>query len=286
MELLLKGAPAAQKLQEETARIAASLKEKGVTPKLAMLRIGNRSDSASYERGLRRGCEKCGILAETVELPEESTQAEAEAVLHRLGADPEVHGILLFEPVPKELDAAALRSAIVPEKDVDCAGEAALGALFSGKKDCFAPATPQAVIELLHYYDIPLKGKKAVVLGRSLVVGKPLSLLLLAEDATVTVCHSRTEDVRSLTQRADLIVAAIGKARFVDGSYLGEGQTVVDVGIHVDEEGRLCGDVDFDSAAEKAAALTPVPGGVGSITSAVLLQHVARAAERLTEKRT
>ena len=286
MEELLKGAPAAQKLQEETARITAALKEKGITPKLAMLRIGDRSDSASYERGLRRSCEKCGILAETVELPEETSQEEAEEALRRLNEDPEVHGILLFEPVPKGLDSAALRNMIAAEKDVDCAGEAALGALFAGKRDCFAPATPQAVIELLRFYGIPMRGKRAVVLGRSLVVGKPLSLLLLAEDATVTVCHSRTEDLKALTREADVIVAAIGKARFVDGTYLREGQTVVDVGIHMDEEGRLCGDVDFASAEKKAAAITPVPGGVGSVTSAVLLQHVAKAAEKQTEKRT
>ncbi|MBQ4424611.1 MAG: bifunctional 5,10-methylene-tetrahydrofolate dehydrogenase/5,10-methylene-tetrahydrofolate cyclohydrolase [Lachnospiraceae bacterium] len=280
MEHILNGAPVAQALQAQTAEMVGCLKEKGISPRLALVRIGEQPASVSYERGIRKGCETAGIEVGLTALPETVSQAEAEEALRRLSEDPAVHGILLFEPLPRSLNDAALRNAIAPEKDMDCAADLSMAGVYSGKALGFPPATPQAVMELLHYYKIPLEGKNATVIGRSLVVGKPLAMLLLSENATVTVCHSKTADLAAHTRAADIVIAAMGRQEALKGEMLGEGQVVIDVGIHRSEDGRLCGDVAFEEAEKKAAAITPVPGGVGRITTAVLLRHVALAAQK------
>lgn len=280
MEQLLKGAPAAAAIRERTKQKADALALRGILPTLAVLEIGERADNAAYLRGIQKNAGSCGIGLCRVGLPEESTQAEVESALEALNGDPSVHGILLLRPLPKQLDEAALCAAIRPEKDVDCATDLSLAGVFAGKKLGFAPCTAQAVIEILKYYGAALAGARCAVVGRSLVVGRPLAMLLLKENATVTLCHSRTKDLPAVTREADIVIAAMGRAKALGAAHFREGQILIDVGIHRLEDGTLCGDIDFAAAEKTAAAITPVPGGVGAVTTAVLLSHVAEAAER------
>ena len=278
MAQLLSGAPVAAAIRERSKTEAENLRRQGISPCLAVLRIGERPDTASYARSLVNNAPKSGVEARLIELPESLGQGEALARIRSLNQDGTVHGILLLRPLPAHLEEDALCQAIAPEKDVDCATDLSLAGVFAGKTLGFPPATPRAVMELLRYYQIPLAGKKAVVLGRSLVVGRPLAMLLLQAHATVSICHSKTEDLAAYTRQADIIVAAMGKARAVGAELLGQDQIIIDVGIHRSEDGSLCGDVDFAAAEPLAAAITPVPGGVGAVTTALLLQQVIEAA--------
>lgn len=280
MAELLSGAPVAAALREKSLMQAEILRQRGITPCLAILCIGERPDAVSYAASLTKNAPKSGVETRLEEWPESISQGEALARILRLNQDPAVHGILLLRPLPAHLDEDALCQAIAPEKDADCATDLSLAGVFAGKKLGFPPATPQAVMEMLHHYGIPLAGKKAVVLGRSLVVGRPLAMMLMAENATVTLCHSRTPDPAAYTRQADIIIAALGKPEAVGAAWLGEKQVIIDVGIHRKEDGSLCGDVHFAVAEPLAAAITPVPGGVGAVTTAMLLQHVAEAASR------
>lgn len=280
MAELLSGAPVAAALREKSLMQAEILRQRGITPCLAILCIGERPDAVSYAASLTKNAPKSGVETRLEEWPESISQGEALARILRLNQDPAVHGILLLRPLPAHLDEDALCQAIAPEKDADCATDLSLAGVFAGKKLGFPPATPQAVMEMLHHYGIPLAGKKAVVLGRSLVVGRPLAMMLMAENATVTLCHSRTPDPTAYTRQADIIIAALGKPEAVGAAWLGDKQVIIDVGIHRKEDGSLCGDVHFAVAEPLAAAITPVPGGVGAVTTAVLLQHVAEAASR------
>lgn len=280
MAELLSGAPVAAALREKSLMQAEILRQRGIIPCLAILCIGERPDAVSYAASLTKNAPKSGVETRLEEWPESISQGEALARILRLNQDPAVHGILLLRPLPAHLDEDALCQAIAPEKDADCATDLSLAGVFAGKKLGFPPATPQAVMEMLHHYGIPLAGKKAVVLGRSLVVGRPLAMMLMAENATVTLCHSRTPDPAAYTRQADIIIAALGKPEAVGAAWLGEKQVIIDVGIHRKEDGSLCGDVHFAVAEPLAAAITPVPGGVGAVTTAVLLQHVAEAASR------
>ncbi len=281
MAIVLKGAPVARALTETAAAEAAALKERGVTPKLAILRVGQRPEDISYETGAMKRCEAAGVLVRQVTLPAWCTQAHLMAAVEALGEFPSVHGILMMRPLPVALDEEAARRAIAPAKDVDGITDGSLAGVFTGSGEGFAPCTAQAVVETLKYYDIPLRGAHAVVAGRSLVVGRPAAMLLMAEGATVTICHSGTKDLAAHTRGADILVAAIGKMGYFGAEHIGPGAAVVDVGIHADPDtGKLRGDVRFGEAEAVAGAITPVPGGLGAVTTAVLVEHVVRAARR------
>lgn len=269
----LRGMPVVKQIAADAALQVEELKKKGIEPKLAVVRVGEREDDLSYERGLLKRFDAVGALVESVVFPVDVTQEELEAGIKRLNEDDKVHGILVFRPLPKHLDEEVIKEMVAPMKDVDCMGSANTAHVFAQDGKGHAPCTPQAVIEMLDFYGYDLTGKKAVVVGRSMVVGKPLAQMLLKKNATVTICHTKTADLRSEVKAADFVFACAGVAKMLDASYISEGQVVIDVGINV-LDGKLCGDVDYESVSEIAAAATPVPGGVGTVTTSVLLKHV------------
>jgi methylenetetrahydrofolate dehydrogenase (NADP+)/methenyltetrahydrofolate cyclohydrolase len=281
MAQILKGAAVTAALNEKMSAETARLKEKGVSPTLAILRVGERADDLSYERGAMKRCETVGVEVKRVILPEDTTQEALMAALDELNRDSGVHGILIFRPLPSHLDEEAVRRAIAPEKDIDGITDGSLAGVFTGSGEGFAPCTAQAALEILDHYGISCEGKRAVVIGRSLVVGKPAAMLLMQRNATVTVCHTRTRDIPAITRQADIIIVAAGKIESVTGEFFSPGQVVIDVGINWSEEkGKLCGDVRFDEAEPIVSAITPVPGGVGTVTTSVLVSHVVEAAAR------
>jgi methylenetetrahydrofolate dehydrogenase (NADP+)/methenyltetrahydrofolate cyclohydrolase len=281
MAQILKGAAVTAALNEKMSAETARLKEKGVSPTLAILRVGERADDLSYERGAMKRCETVGVEVKRVILPEDTTQEALMAALDELNRDSGVHGILIFRPLPSHLDGEAVRRAIAPEKDIDGITDGSLAGVFTGSGEGFAPCTAQAALEILDHYGISCEGKRAVVIGRSLVVGKPAAMLLMQRNATVTVCHTRTRDIPAITRQADIIIVAAGKIESVTGEFFSPGQVVIDVGINWSEEkGKLCGDVRFDEAEPIVSAITPVPGGVGTVTTSVLVSHVVEAAAR------
>ncbi|MBQ3277368.1 MAG: bifunctional 5,10-methylene-tetrahydrofolate dehydrogenase/5,10-methylene-tetrahydrofolate cyclohydrolase [Oscillospiraceae bacterium] len=280
MAEILKGAPAAAALTEQLIRRAEALKERGVVPTLAILRVGEREDDISYETGARKRCAKVGVEVRQFLLPADGTKEQLLDAVREINADRSIHGCLMFRPLPdRDMENAAC-ALLAPEKDVDGMTAGSLAAVYAGKGAGFAPCTAQAVMELLDHYGVALTGKRAVVVGRSLVIGRPVAMLLQQKNATVTMCHTRTADLPGECRRADVLVVAAGKAGVVTKDYVAPGQTVIDVGIHVGEDGKLCGDVKFDEAEGVVSAITPVPGGVGSVTTAVLCKHVIEAAER------
>ena len=279
MAEILLGRPAADAIREDLARRIAALAEKGVTPRLAVIRLGADPGDMAYERSIRRGCEKLGCAAESIALPADCTQEALIAQIEAVNADDSIHGCLLLRPLPKHMDSAAVCDALAPEKDLDGMGRGALGALFAGRKDAFAPCTAQACLEMLKYYGIDPAGKRAAVVGRSLVIGRPVGQLLLQADATVTLCHSRTPDLAAVCREADILIAAVGHAGLIGAEHTRPGQVILDVGVN-SVDGKLCGDVRTEEVAEIAAAVSPVPGGVGAVTPAVLLAHLVEAAER------
>lgn len=283
MAELWKGAPVAAALTERLIPRAQALVEKGVTPTLAIVRVGERPEDLSYERGALKRCEKVGIAVRQYLLTSEATQADLMEVIEDINRDDSIHGCLMFRPLPKHMDEAAACAALSPAKDVDGITAGSLAAVFSGSGAGYPPCTAQACLEILDHYGYELKGKRAVVVGRSLVIGKPVSMLLLGRHATVTVCHTRTADLAAECRRAEVLVAAAGKAGAVSAQCLAPGQVVLDVGINVDENGNLVGDVDFAAAEATVDAITPVPGGVGAVTTSVLARHVIEAAEKAIE---
>ena len=280
---LLFGAPAAEAVLRGAAERAGALRARGVVPTLAVVRVGARPDDLSYERGAQKRCGAAGVALRPEVLPEDASQEDLMRAVASLNADPGVHGILVFSPLPRGLDLAEVRRALSPEKDVDGVTDASLAGVFTGSDAGFCPCTAEAAAEILDFYGVDCTGKEAVVVGRSLVVGKPAAMLLLRRNATVTVCHTRTRNLAAVTRRADVVVAAAGCARMLTREHLAPGQTVVDVGVNWDPEARkLCGDVLFSDAEDLVEAVTPVPGGVGALTSAILVRHTVLAAERLT----
>lgn len=275
----LRGMPAAKAILADLQEKVDILGEKGIVPKLTVVRIGAREDDLSYERGIYKRFEGVGAKVETIELPINVTQEELENVIVALNQDVSVHGVLMFRPLPKTLDESKIKSLLVEEKDVDCLTSANDAYLFAGDKKGYPPCTPQAVMEILDYYDIDLTGKKVTVVGRSMVVGKPVAMLLLGKNATVTICHTRTQNLQEECKNADIIVACAGVPKMITSDFVREGQVVIDVGIHVVDD-KLCGDVDYDSVAEIVDSITPVPGGVGSVTTTVLLKHTVMSAEK------
>ena len=281
MAELLKGAPVAAALSEKMAADVAALKEQGVTPTLAILRVGQRDDDLSYERGAMKRCEKVGVAVKNVVLPADVDSDTFFATLEDLNEDDSVHGILMFRPLPKQLDGEKARKLLSPAKDVDGCTDGSLAGVFTNTALGFPPCTARAAMEILKYYGVELKGKRVAVIGRSLVIGRPVAMMLMHANATVTICHTRTVDVPSITRDADILIAASGQMESVGAEYLRPGQTVIDVGIGWNEaKQKLCGDVKFEEAEPIVAAITPVPGGVGSVTTAVLCKHVVEAAQR------
>ena len=271
---ILKGKPVADSMQAALSEKAHELRKKGIIPKLCIIRVGERSDDIAYETGAVKKMTATGIEADRVILNASCTQEELEEVMREKNSDEEVHGILMLRPLPAHLDEKKITQMISPEKDVDCMNPATLAGIFELSEDLKTPCTPQAVIEMLRYYDIETEGKKVAVLGRSSVIGKPVALLLLNENATVTICHSKTADLRETVREADIVISAMGRAKMIDASYIREGATLIDVGINTDEDGKLCGDADFESAEKVAGAISPVPGGVGSVTTTILAKNL------------
>lgn len=281
MAELLKGKPVADALTVSVQEKVDALKAKGIVPTLAILRIGEREDDLSYERGAKKRAEKCGIAVRSVVLPADTNQETLEHTIVGLNEDKGVHGVLMLRPLPKNLDERRACSLLDPAKDVDGITEGSMAGVYAGNGTGFSPCTAQAVLEILKYYGIDPKGKRAVVLGRSLVIGRPVAMLLMQANATVTICHTKTVDMPAIARQADILVAAVGHAKSVTKECFREGQTLIDVGIHYDEAlQKLVGDVDAEAAEKIVSALTPVPGGVGSVTTAVLMSHVAEAALR------
>ena len=281
MAELLKGMPVANAITEELIGRVAALEERGVHPTLAIVRVGERDDDLSYERGALKRAEKVGLGVRQFVLPADCSQADLMAVIDEVNADDSIHGCLMFRPLPKTLDEAAACAALDPAKDVDCITEGSLFGVFANRPMGFPPCTAQAVIEILDHYGYELTGANVTVVGRSLVIGKPVSMMLQARNATVTMCHTRTRDLAAECAKAQILVVAAGHIGTAGAASVAPGQVVIDVGINWDEAaGKLCGDVLFDEVEPIVAAITPVPGGVGSVTTAVLAKHVVTAAER------
>ncbi|WP_461199941.1 FolD bifunctional protein [Clostridioides difficile] len=281
---IIKGKPVADKISEELIKEVDLLIKEGINPKLTIVRVGARSDDLSYERGALKRCQNIGITTEVLELAEDITQEEYIDVLKRVNDDKNVNGILCFRPLPKHLNEEVIKYVIAPEKDIDCFSPINSAKVMEGDKSGFPPCTPTAVVEILKHYNVDLKGSKVTVLGRSMVVGKPVSMLLLSEHATVTICHSKTKNLSGVAAEADVLIAAIGRAKMVDESFVKDGAVVIDVGINVDEEGNLCGDVDTNAVLDKVSMITPVPAGVGSVTTSILAKHVVKACKLQNNK--
>ena len=245
-------------LNEKIKANVAELQAKGVDPTLCIIRVGENPSDISYERGATKRCETLGVACEKILLPEDVSQDELLATIDKVNKDDKIHGVLLFRPLPKHLDQAVIENALVAEKDVDCMTDLSMSGVFTGKKIGFPPCTPQACMEILDHYGIDCTGKKA----------------------TVTICHTRTVDMPSVAKEADIVIVAAGRAGVVGADYVREGQTIIDVGINVNAEGKLCGDVDYAAVEPIVDAITPVPGGVGSVTTSVLVGHVVEAAMR------
>lgn len=281
MSIIMKGSEVAAGMKEKLLAEHEEIKKHGINPKLAIVRVGQCSDDLAYKRGALKRFAGLGIEAQVFELPGDIEQAEFDEAFTKINDDPQIHGILLFRPLPKQLSDETARRVIDPRKDIDGMSPVSMAKIFAGESDGFAPCTPSAVMEMLAHYDVDLKGKNVVVVGRSMVVGRPLAMLMLALHATVTICHTRTVDMPSRCRRADIIVAAAGKANMITSEYVNERSIIADVGINVNSEGKLCGDVDFASVSEKAAMISPVPGGVGAVTTSVLAKNVLRASRLL-----
>ena len=280
MSKLLLGKPVADAMTQDLALRVDALKAAGVTPVLAIVRVGERPDDLSYERGVTKRAQSVGVDVRPFVLAEDASQQQLEAVIRQVNEDASIHGCLMFRPLPAHLDEDAACALLAPEKDVDAISPAALAGVFADLQGAFAPSTAVACMKVLDHYGIDPEGKKVAVIGRSLVIGKPVAMLLLARNATVTICHSRTRDLARTVREAEIVICATGRARAYGADFFREGQTVIDVGINVDAEGKLCGDVDFESVENLVDAITPVPRGVGSVTSAVTVGHTVQAAER------
>lgn len=288
MAELLKGKPVADRITAETSLKAAALKERGIVPTLAIVRLGEEPGDISYEKGAVKRAAEAGVEVRSLVFDRSISQDELAAEIVKLNADDSVHGVLLFRPLPKHIDEKAICEMLDPAKDVDGITSGSLAGIFMDTDVGFPPCTAKGCIEILDHYGYELSGKKVTVMGRSLVIGKPVAMMAMRRNATVTVCHSRTsgEDFAAAGAGADVVIAALGRARMVKPEMLGSGQVIIDVGINMDENGKLCGDVDFDrenpdeGIGAAAAAITPVPGGTGSVTTAVLMKHVVQAAEK------
>jgi methylenetetrahydrofolate dehydrogenase (NADP+) / methenyltetrahydrofolate cyclohydrolase len=280
MATILKGLDVVSKMKERMQHEVSVLKENGIEPCLAIVRIGSRPDDLSYEKGAVKRCEGIGIKCKVFEFDENISHQEFVENFKKINDDTLNHGILLFRPMPKHIDENEIKQIMSPSKDIDCLTSQNIAKVFEGDVEGFAPCTPEAVMEIFENNGIELSGKNVVVAGRSMVVGKPLSMMLLKKNATITVCHTKTQNMKDICKKADILIAAVGKAKIINADYVSEGAIVIDVGINVDEAGNLCGDVDFESVSQVASYITPVPGGVGTVTTSVLVNHVIKAAKK------
>lgn len=283
MAQIISGKELAAAIKEQVKQQAQALTQQGTKPCLAVVLVGENPASAVYVRGKEKDCQECGMESRIIRLAEQTTQSQLLEVLAQLAQDDAVHGILVQLPLPAHIEEQAVIEAIPPHKDVDGFTPVNVGRMMIGQ-ECFLPCTPAGCIEMLRSTGIDLAGKRAVVLGRSNIVGKPAAMLLVQNHATVTICHSRTQNLKEICAQADVLIAAIGKPRFVTEDMIKPGAVVIDVGINRDETGALCGDVDFEAAAKKAAAITPVPGGVGLMTRAMLMVNTLAAAKKAAQK--
>lgn len=273
---ILKGLPVANAINEKLMEQVKSIE--GSLPHLAIIRVGERPDDCSYERGAVKKMDKVGVRCTTYTFDADIDNDTFQAEFDKINENPDIDGILMLRPLPKQLDEKQIENKIDPRKDLDGISPLNLAKVYAGDESGYAPCTAEAVIEMLDYAGIDIKGKRVTVVGRSLVIGKPVSMLLMKRNATVTVCHTKTVDMAGTCKNAEILVAAAGSARMIKKEYVADGAVVIDVGINVDDEGNLCGDVDFDAISDIAAAATPVPGGVGSVTTSVLAKHLVKAA--------
>lgn len=280
MAELMRGKPVADAIYADLAQRVEALRARGAHPRLALVRVGGSDADAAYLRSIVAQAEKVGVKVGAHELPADASRLAVEAIIEGMNVDRAVHGCMLFRPLPKGMGKLELCNMLAPEKDVDGVGARSLAGVFMGEREGFAPCTAQACVEMLDCYGVDLAGKHAVVVGRSLVVGKPAAMLMLARNATVTLCHSGTADLPALMRAADIVVCATGRARAFGAECFSAGQVVLDVGTNTDADGVFCGDVDFAAVEPIVGAITPVPGGMGAVTTAVLLAHVVEAAER------
>ena len=279
-----KGAPVSAALTDELITRAEALKRRGVVPCLAILRVGVRADDLAYERGALKRCERVGVEARQFILPADTTQETLMAAISEINSDEKIHGCLMFRPLPKSLDEKAACAALDPKKDIDGITIGSLAKIYAGTGEGYAPCTAQSCMELLNHYGVDVTGKRVVVIGRSLVIGRPVAMLLMAANGTVTICHTRTRNLPGIVREADIVVVAVGKAESIGAEYFHTGQIVLDVGINWSEaKQKLVGDVDYDRVVPIVDAITPVPAGVGSVTTAVLCKHVIEAAETAAE---
>lgn len=281
MAEILNGKPVADAITAELIDRAAALKNRSIVPTLAILRVGENESDLSYERGAMKRCDKIGIEVKNIVLAADCPQDELVAEIEKINNDGSIHGCLLFRPLPGHIDEHAVCEALAAEKDVDCIGSRSLCTVFTGYGSGFAPCTAQACMEVLAYYGHDPAGKNVAVIGRSLVIGKPVAMLLQEKNATVTMCHTRTKDMPGLCRNADILVVAAGHAGTVDERCVNPNQVIVDVGINLGPDGRICGDVQYDAVEPLVKAITPVPSGVGSVTTAVLCKHLIEAAEKV-----
>ena len=278
MYQIIDGKKISTEIKDELREKAAEMKLQGKEACLAVILVGNDPASTVYVGNKKKACEYIGIRSLSYELPEETSETELLDLIARLNADTSVNGVLVQLPLPRHIDEDKVISAIAPEKDVDGFHPTSVGNLCIGRKG-FVSCTPAGIIQLLKRSGVAMEGKECVIIGRSNIVGKPMSLLMLRENATVTVCHSRTKDLKEITKRADILIVAIGKPKFITADYVKEGAVVIDVGIHRGEDGKLCGDVKFDEVCEHTSMITPVPGGVGPMTIAMLMNNCIQSAE-------
>lgn len=281
MAEILKGAPVTEALTKRSIEEVEELKAKGTEPCLAILRVGERPDDIAYEKGAVKKAEAVGVTVRKVILPGDVSQEDFDKTLTDLNEDKTVHGILMFRPLPAQLDNEKARQMLDPAKDIDGMTDGSLAGVFTNTETGFPPCTAQAAMEILKYYNVPIKGAKACVIGRSLVIGRPVAMMLMHENATVVNCHTRTVDPASIARSADILICAAGKLRSVGPEYTNPDQVIIDVGINWDEEaGKIAGDCDFANVEPVVKAITPVPGGVGGVTSTILVSHVIKAAQR------
>lgn len=280
MAELYKGAPVAAAINARSAADIEILKEKGIEPCLAIVQLGSNDADTAYANSAKKKCAASGVAVKDVALAADISEEGLLAEIKALNEDSGVHGVLILRPLPAHISDDRIRAALKPEKDIDGITDISLGGVFTGNNVGFAPCTAQACMEILDHYGVELKGKKVCVIGHSLVVGRPAALMALCKAATVTICHIDTVDTAAHAREAEIIIVAVGKAGLVNSRYLSEGQILIDVGINVNAEGKICGDVDKEAAEASAAAYSPVPGGVGSVTTSVLISHVVEAAKR------
>ncbi|AHF08842.1 MULTISPECIES: bifunctional 5,10-methylenetetrahydrofolate dehydrogenase/5,10-methenyltetrahydrofolate cyclohydrolase [Dehalobacter] len=280
MTQILNAKPVVQAMKENLQQEVAALKAEGINPTLGIIRVGSRPDDVYYENSIIKNCDNLGIATKTYPLDLNISMEEFTKVMTGVNNDSTVHGIMLFRPLPKQLDEEVIKHLISADKDIDCMNPLNLAKVFEGDMSGLLPCTPAACMETLSHYGYNLSGANVVVMGRSLVVGKPLAMMLLKENATVTMCHSKTKDMAGIAKKADIIIAAMGRAKMIDDKYVSENTVVIDVGINDAGDGKMCGDVDYDAVVNKVSAITPVPGGVGSITTAILMKNCLRAARK------